>query len=92
MKETFSNVLSEILDKRYFDDETCDDMTGTQIIALRLFQRALRGDVKAFEVIRDTCGQVPPIKSIITNDIDPEVAKEVEQLVYEYEKEEEQKQ
>lgn len=92
MKETFSNVLTEMLEKRYFDNESCDDMTGTQLIALRLFQRALSGDVKAFEVIRDTCGQAPVIKSIISNDIDPEIVNEVEQLVYEYEKEEEQKQ
>lgn len=38
-------------------------------ISLALIQKALRGDIKAFEVIRDTIGEKPTDKQEITGDI-----------------------
>ena len=40
-----------------------------QKMSVALFQKALKGDIKAFEVIRDTIGEKPTDKREITGDI-----------------------
>lgn len=40
-----------------------------QKMSVALFQKALKGDIKAFEVIRDTIGEKPTDKQEITGDI-----------------------
>ncbi len=40
-------------------DKDGKEMTGAEALAVELFQKALKGDVKAFEVLRDTAGQKP---------------------------------
>lgn len=37
-------------------------LTGTEAIAVKQFEKALQGDTKAFEVVRDTVGQKPSEK------------------------------
>ena len=80
--------IDDLLDKEYFDDETGKSKTGAELIAIALFQKALNGDIKAFLTIRDTIGQAPPV-NIITADVDPDIAEEVERLIYSAEKENE---
>ena len=42
-------------------------------ISLALIQKALKGDIKAFEVIRDTIGEKPTDKQEIKTDVKPNV-------------------
>ena len=83
---TLKTRIDILLGKEFFDSESGESMTGAELIALKLFKKALNGDIKAFQVIRDTCGQAPPV-SIVSSDIDPEVVEEVERMIFSDEKE-----
>lgn len=49
-------------------------------ISLALIDQALNGNVKAFETIRDTIGE-KPIEKVVVSEVDPNVINEVEEMV-----------
>ena len=51
-----------------------------QSVTLALIEKAMSGDTKAFEVIRDTIGE-KPIDKVMIADVDPSVIAEVEAMV-----------
>ena len=51
-------------------------------MAVAVFAKALKGDLKAFEIVRDTAGQKPAEK-IVVSEIDPDVISQVERMVNE---------
>lgn len=55
-------------------------MTGTEAMAAKAFQAALKGDWKAWELVRDTAGQ-KPVERVMVADVDPSVIAEVEAMV-----------
>lgn len=55
-------------------------LTGAEAMALTLFEKALGGDVKAAEFVRDTAGQ-KPIDKIMVAEIEKSVIDEVEAMV-----------
>ena len=55
-------------------------MTGTEAMAAKAFQAALKGDWKAWELVRDTAGQ-KPVDKIMVADVEPSVIAEVEAMV-----------
>ena len=55
-------------------------MTGTEAMAAKAFQAALKGDWKAWELVRDTAGQ-KPVEKIVVADVEPSVIAEVEAMV-----------
>lgn len=57
-KRDLRNALEILLEK---DIETANGnvVSGAEAITARLFREALSGNVKAFEVLRDTVGQKP---------------------------------
>lgn len=55
-------------------------MTGTEALATRAFQAALKGDWKAWELVRDTAGQ-KPVDKVMIADVDQSVIAEVEAMV-----------
>lgn len=57
-----------------------EKLSGAEAIALKQFKKALDGDTKAFEVVRDTAGQ-KPVDKTMNVDIDPEIMAEVERIV-----------
>lgn len=59
-------ALEALLEKDYTDKQG-NTMTGAQAIALKQLEKALKGDTKAFEVVRDTVGQKPVEKVAVTN-------------------------
>ena len=56
-------------------------VTGTEAITTKLFEQAMKGNVKAFKTIRETVGQ-DPVQKIEVAQTDPAVVKEVEDRVY----------
>lgn len=58
------------------------EMTGTQALVVKAFQQAMKGDWKAWELVRDTSGQ-KPIDKVMVAEIDPEKITEIEQAVEE---------
>ena len=55
-------------------------MTGTEAMAAKAFQAALKGDWKAWELVRDTAGQ-KPVERVMVADVEPSVIAEVESMV-----------
>lgn len=55
-------------------------MTGTEAMAAKVFQAALKGDWKAWELARDTAGQ-KPVERVMVADVDKSVIDEVEEMV-----------
>ena len=51
-----------------------------QSVSLALIQKAMSGDTKAFEVIRDTIGE-KPVDKVMIADVEPSVIAEVEAMV-----------
>ena len=54
--------------------------TNAELLSVTLMKKALKGDVKAFEVLRDTAGE-KPIDKVMVADVDQSVIDEVESIV-----------
>ena len=54
--------------------------SGAEAIAVQQFKKALKGDSKAFEIIRDTSGQ-SVVQKIAVAEVDADVLAEVERMV-----------
>ena len=50
-----------------------------QSVTLALIEKAMSGDTKAFEVIRDTIGE-KPVDKVMSSDVEPSVIAEVEAM------------
>lgn len=53
--------------------------SGAEALAAQLFKKALSGDVRAFEVLRDTAGQ-KPVERVQLAEIEPATIEEVEKI------------
>lgn len=78
MKELKEACLALLEGKHMQSDG--EEMTGAEMMALKAFKSACKGDWKAWELIRDTSGQKPIEKAVISN-IEPKIVKEVEAMV-----------
>ena len=70
----------EILLEKEITDKSGNTMTGAEAMATKVFQQALKGDLKAFEIVRDTAGQ-KPVEKVVIADVDTDVINEVEAMV-----------
>ena len=70
----------EILLEKEITDKNGNTASGAEALAAKLFQQALQGNIKAFEVVRDTAGQKPAERVVVSN-IDPDVISQVERMV-----------
>ena len=57
-----------------------DKMTGSEAMVAKLFQQAMKGNIKAFIALRDTAGQ-KPVEKLVVADVDQSVINEVESMV-----------
>ena len=80
-KKLLRECLQELLDKE-MTDKSGNTKTGAEAMAVAVFAKALKGDLKAFEIVRDTAGQKPAEK-IVVSEIDPDVISQVERMVNE---------
>lgn len=79
-KRDIRKALEALLEKDYTDKHG-NTMTGAEAIALKQLEKALKGDTKAFEVVRDTVGQKPVEKVALgaTDEAKSELAELLEQ-------------
>lgn len=80
-KKNLRLALEALLEKKTTDPETGAKMTGAELITLKLYEQAVQGNVKAFEVLRDSIGQ-KPIEKVMLAEVDQTVIDEVESAVY----------
>ena len=59
--------------------------SGAEAIAIAQFQKALKGDTRAFEVIRDTAGQ-KPVEKVMVAEVEQSTLDDIEALVAESKK------
>lgn len=71
----------EILMEQDITDKKGNTKTGTEAMALAVFQKALKGDTKAWEIVRDTIGQ-KPIEKVQVAEVDQATIDEVERAVF----------
>lgn len=55
-------------------------LSGAEAITVKQMEKALKGDTKAFEVLRDSAGQ-KPIERVMVAEVDQTVIDEVEKAV-----------
>lgn len=80
-KKNLRLALEALLEKKTTDPDTGVKMTGAELITLKLYEQAVQGNVKAFEVLRDSIGQ-KPIEKVMLAEVDQTVIDEVESAVY----------
>jgi hypothetical protein len=55
-------------------------MSGAEAIAIKQFEKALKGDTRAFEIVRDTAGQ-KPVEKIQVDEVEKESIDELERMI-----------
>ena len=80
-KRDLRKALEALLEKTVSTDKDGNEISGAQAMALKQFEKALKGDTRAFEVIRDTAGQQVTQKVEMAT-IDQSVIDEVERMVF----------
>ena len=78
-KRDLRKALELLLEQTYTDRKGVQ-RTGAQAITERLFAEVMKGNVKAFEVLRDTVGQ-KPVEKVMIAEVDQTVIDEVERAV-----------
>lgn len=72
-------ALEALLEKDV-QTKTGETLSGAEAIALKQMQKALKGDTRAFEVVRDSSGQ-KPVEKVMLAEVSQEVIDEVEKMV-----------
>lgn len=68
-KKLLKECLEILLEKTITDKNSGNAMTGAEAMAVKAFQQALKGDWKAWELVRDTAGQKPAEKVAATQTV-----------------------
>lgn len=81
-RKTIRAELEALLAKHPLNDKGEEsEMSYQSAMIAALVKKALKGDTKAFEIIRDTIGEKPAENLVVTT-ADPDIIKEVEAMVY----------
>ena len=70
----------ELLLERDYTDKNGNTLSGTEAITAKLFEQAMKGNIKAFETIRSTVGQ-DPVQKIMVAEVDQDIIDEVERML-----------
>ena len=78
-KRDLRKALELLLEQTYTDKKGVT-RTGAQAITEKLFSEVMKGNVRAFEVLRDTVGQ-KPVEKVMLAEVEQDVIDEVEKAV-----------
>lgn len=84
-KRDLRKALEALLDKDFKSKEG-ETISGAEAIAIKQFEKALKGDTRAFETVRDTAGQ-KPVERVMIAEVEQSVIDEIEKMVEEYDEE-----
>ncbi len=79
-KRDLRRAFEMLLEKNMGKDKNGEEVSGAEALALKQFEKALKGDTRAFEVIRDTAGQ-KPVEKVMIAEVDQDIIDEVERAV-----------
>lgn len=74
-------AMEALLEKTY-KGKNGEVLSGAEAIAIKQMEKALKGDPKAFELVRDSAGQ-KPVEKVVVAEVSQDVIDEVEQAVME---------
>lgn len=80
IKRAAEAILEEIYTMKDKNTGEKKELSGAEAIILKQFEKALKGDSKAFELIRDSSGQ-KPIDKVMVAEVEQSVIDEVEAAV-----------
>lgn len=83
-RKTFAEAFEAFLITEHTDKNGVTK-TGLDVLSEAVLKKAVKGDLKAFELVRDTVGE-KPVDKIAKIEISQEVRDEVDALVEKYEK------
>ena len=78
-KRDLKLAIQALLEADVKDKKTGEVLSGAEALAVAQFRKALKGDTKAFEVVRDTSGQ-KPVEKVEQVNIDGEYLDKVDEL------------
>lgn len=78
-KRDLKLAIQALLEADIKDKKTGETMSGAEALAVAQFRKAMKGDTKAFEVLRDTSGQ-KPVEKVEQVNIDGEFTDKIEEL------------
>jgi len=78
-KRDIKLAMDALLEKMY-SGKNGEQLSGAQAIALKQMEKALKGDSKAFELVRDTAGQ-KPIEKVMVAEVNQDVINEIERTI-----------
>lgn len=78
-KRDLKLAMQALLEAEVTDKKTGETMSGAEAIAMAQYKKALKGDAKAFELVRDTSGQ-KPVEKVEQVNIDGEYLDKVNEL------------
>jgi hypothetical protein len=78
-KRDLRQALEMLLEKEY-KDKKGNVLSGTELITAKLFQQAMKGNIRAFETIRSTVGQ-DPVQKVEHVNISDETREQIERFL-----------
>lgn len=78
-RKAFAEAFDVLLQRDY-TDHNGNQLQGVDAIAMRVFQQAMNGDLKAIQIIRDTVGEMP-VQKVETVTIAPETYERVRSVL-----------
>ena len=78
-RKAMREAFEELLQRRYTDREG-RETDGVTALTTRVYQKALDGDMKAVQFIRDTVGEMP-VQRVQVDTIDPQARAEMDELL-----------
>lgn len=79
-KKALKECLNLLLEQEVGRDSAGNSISGAEAMATKAMKAALKGDWKAWELVRDTAGQ-KPVDKVMVADVDQNVIDEVESMV-----------
>jgi len=84
-KAMLKDCINILMEKKFIDEKTGKRLTGAELLSVDLFEKALSEidtakKAKAFEVLRDSSGQ-KPIEKVVISEVDQSVIDEVEAMM-----------
>ena len=73
-------LAAQALLEQNFTDKKGLTKSGAEALILKQFEKAMKGDTRAFECVRDTAGQ-KPIEKVQVEEIDQLALEELEKMV-----------
>ena len=83
-KKAFTEIFDALLGKTV-KDKKGEEITVAEAMAMKMVEKAMKGDTKAFEVVRDTNGQ-KPVEKVMVAEVEQSTLDDIEELVAESKK------